>query len=178
MTVISTGTTTTNTLRTVITRTNQIQLVTQLLRTSKLIPSGGGGKNYSLSSALGRESRKCLLLRLHMSVPLVFTQVDVSIFLPPYGRNSVRPPQISGFRASITMVPGKCDAGRFTSALFTEDYLPTHEKGKSNPQLHTKPLLHNEPPSTYSSNGKVEPDQRFVTSRSKTSRQNLRRRTL
>jgi len=158
MKVVSTGTTTTNTLRTVITRMNLIQLVIRLLRTSRLIPSGGGGKNYSLSSALGRESRKYLLLKLHVSVPLVFTQVDVPIFLPPYGRNSVCPPQISGFRASITMVLGKRDARRLTGALFTEDHLPAHEKGKSNLQLHIKSLLHNEPLSTYSSNGKVGPD--------------------
>ena len=113
-----------------------------------------------------------------MSVSQIFTQVEIPIFLPPYGKNSVCPLQVSGFRIPIKIDPGKCEAGRLAGSLFAEDHLSAREEGKSRLQLHIKPLLHNEPPSMHSSNGKIELDQHFVTLRPKTSRQTSRRKTL
>lgn len=129
-----------NMLRTVITRMNLTRLVTQFLKTLRLIPSGSGNKSYSLSSALGRKPRKCVLLRLYYDVSesQVFIQVGVPIFLPPYGENSVCPSQVSGFRAPVKMDPGKCEAGRLTGALFSEDHLSARGEGKSELQLHIK----------------------------------------
>lgn len=137
MKAISTRTTTTNTPRTVITKANLTHPVTQSLRTSRSIPGGSGSRSCSLSSVLDPELRKYALLRSYGFVSSVSTQVDIPIFLFPYWRNSVRPSQISRSGAPIAMDPRKCETG-FTDALFTEDYLPAREKGKSTPQLYFK----------------------------------------
>jgi len=167
-----------NMLRTVITRMNQTQLATQFLRTPRSILNGSGSRSCSLSSALGHKPRKCVFLRLHVSVSQVFTQVDVLVFLPPYGENSVCPSQVSGFRAPVKIDLGKREAGRFAGALFSEDHLSARGEGKSELQLYIKPLLRNKLSSMHSFNGKTELDQYFVTSRPKKLRQTSRRRTL
>jgi len=63
-----------------------------------------------------------------VSVPM-FAQVEIHIFLPFYGENSVRSSQVPGFRIPITMETGKC-CTRLSSPLFAKDYLPARQRGK------------------------------------------------
>ena len=56
--------------------------------------------------------------------------MEVPNFLSLYGQDSIRSPQVSGFRLPLTMETEKNKAG-FTSALLTEDYLHVGENGGS-----------------------------------------------
>ena len=56
--------------------------------------------------------------------------MEITNFLPFYGRNPVRSTQVSGFRVPFPMEAGKHDTG-LTDALFAEDHLRARENGKS-----------------------------------------------
>jgi len=138
-----TVTTKTNTSRTVITKVNLNHPPAQSIETPKSIPSKRRSGNCFRCLALGRQSRKYSTPEVAHVWP-IFTQVEVLIFLPVHGGNSVRPFQVSGFRIPITMEAGECGTG-LTNALFAKDHLLAHEKGKLTPQPHLASPLHTDP---------------------------------